>query len=454
MTETEQIVHFVSLGYGELRMAKKFATKETLEKLFQSEGGIIVVDPNGEEVYPPVGDNDHYDIDSALTYTVVSEEDLRSDTEDDDNDQDSEPTEEEEYKDEDNIDEDDYDDDDDIDCDDDLLLANQVDGKLKIHKDVRDPSTSANEENHRMHEHNEQCQQHRHQQHEDKKDCCDHDHNDHDHEHAHTNNTATPHANNNDNGFNKLLKMREERIKMIREFYTRLHPNIFKLEREYFEESFIKAIDDFKASGCKNYSALDGAFTKLTDTRIYSIRIFNRQFCDKLREEVENFRKSGLPSTKPNSMNNYGLILDEIGFTELFTDLRENYLKYFTSYLYPDYNGADIDSHHAFIVQYKMNQDKDLGFHYDESDVTVNICLSDNFTGSSLYFKGILEKEDTHNENFEYNHSPGQCIMHIGHHRHGANGLTGGERSNLILWLRSINKAAQSDVCASSAHSL
>jgi hypothetical protein len=70
-----------------------------------------------------------------------------------------------------------------------------------------------------------------------------------------------------------------------------------------------------------------------------------------LIEEVESFEKSGLPVMRPNSMNNYGLILDEIGFTPMLDDLRTKYIIPFSSILYPQVGGASLDYHHGFIVR-------------------------------------------------------------------------------------------------------
>lgn len=40
---------------------------------------------------------------------------------------------------------------------------------------------------------------------------------------------------------------------------------------------------------------------------IYSLQMFTSEFCSKLLEECEHYEKSGLPITRPNSMNNYGI---------------------------------------------------------------------------------------------------------------------------------------------------
>lgn len=203
-------------------------------------------------------------------------------------------------------------------------------------------------------------------------------------------------------------------------------------------------------------------------------------------EEVEHFENTGLPVMAPNSMNNYGVVLEELGFSTFYDQLLE-YVRPVVRVLYGESAASLLDSHHAFIVsrnvaifllidrslkvQYKISEDLDLGFHYDESEITINLCLGKKFTGLSffslcrpltfveggtLYFRGLLEVPETHNEDFEYTHTPGRAIMHIGKHRHGANAIKSGvscsevyilsnnpqERYNLIVWWRS-NKLRQ-----------
>lgn len=55
-----------------------------------------------------------------------------------------------------------------------------------------------------------------------------------------------------------------------------------------------------------------------------------------------------------------------------------------------------------------------MDFHYDSSEVTLNVCLGKTFTGGSLYFRGLLKDPSTHNENFEFNHVSGRAILHVG----------------------------------------
>lgn len=57
-----------------------------------------------------------------------------------------------------------------------------------------------------------------------------------------------------------------------------------------------------------------------------------------------------------------------------------------TSVLYPDWGGRGLDSHKAFVVKYDMKEDLDLSYHYDNAEVTLNVCLGKTFTEGGLYF--------------------------------------------------------------------
>ena len=118
-------------------------------------------------------------------------------------------------------------------------------------------------------------------------------------------------------------------------------------------------------------------------------------------------------------------------------ELREKVVSKFMGLLYEECGGDSIDSHHAFIVSYKQGEDVELNFHYDASEVTINVCLGKTFTGGELYFKGILHKPQTHKEHFIYSHKPGFALLHEGKHRHGALPILSGERHNLIIWFKS-----------------
>merc|ERR1712137_221140 len=227
----------------------------------------------------------------------------------------------------------------------------------------------------------------------------------------------------------RIFLMQQARVALIGQYYTPKHAHLYEFNPQAILCPEIQLAFD------KNLDSVLSLLHKESPTGIYSFNLFTEQFCKELVEEIEHYEQSGLPASRPNSMNNYGLILDEIGFTPFLNQLRQNYIQPIAQVLYP-HEGRDLVSHHGFIVTYKIGEDLDLGFHFDSSDVTLNVCLGKQFTGGSLYFKGLLKDPSTHSEEFEFHHQPGKAILHIGKHRHGANPIHSGERYNLIVWCK------------------
>jgi hypothetical protein len=219
---------------------------------------------------------------------------------------------------------------------------------------------------------------------------------------------------------------------VIKEYYQPLHPEIY-----FFDENFLAA--SFREAFAGNLAEDLPKIMKqeTTDTKVFTFEIFTKEFCAKFVEEIEHFESTGLPISRPNSMNNYGLILADLGFTDFIDQLLLKYMAKFARFFYPEWREAqNLDSHHSFIVQYKTNEDLDLGFHYDDSHVTLNVCLGKEFTGGELYFRGLYHFSETHNEHFKLAHAPGRGVVHLGQHRHGAHKITSGARYNLIIWGR------------------
>ena len=166
---------------------------------------------------------------------------------------------------------------------------------------------------------------------------------------------------------------------------------------------------------------------------IFSFPCLNDEACDKLTDEVDAYAASGLPQARPNSMNKYGLVLNEIGMERLFDSLQERVLQPLARLVFP-LEGGSLDRHHSFVVQYQEGKDLGLDMHTDNSDVTFNICIGRDFSGAGLTFCGHMG--EAHHRHFTYRHEhvKGHCVMHLGRRRHGADDITSGERLNLIIW--------------------
>ncbi|XP_052723146.1 2-oxoglutarate and iron-dependent oxygenase domain-containing protein ICU11 isoform X4 [Vigna angularis] len=219
-------------------------------------------------------------------------------------------------------------------------------------------------------------------------------------------------------------------------------PNIFSSLERYLPPSMLNVPRDDKAKFMREillkYLPL-GERSRSQKHREYRQKIIENY-------QIENFEKwvteTKFRIMRPNTMNKYGAVLDDFGLETMLDKLMEGFIRPLSRVLFAEVGGATLDSHHGFVVEYGKDRDVDLGFHVDDSEVTLNVCLGKQFSGGELFFRGIrCEKHvntGTHSEEiFDYSHVPGRAVLHRGRHRHGARATTSGNRVNLLLWCRS-----------------
>ncbi|CAL8347632.1 unnamed protein product [Lota lota] len=227
-----------------------------------------------------------------------------------------------------------------------------------------------------------------------------------------------------------------ERTAAIRQVYQPLHPHLYRLQDSFLAPEF-RQIVAYCQSAEASKEGLLGLLQTEAAPRVYRLTVFTRRFCQELLEELEHFERSPAPKGRPNTMNHYGMLLDELGFDEgLATPLRERYLSPITSLLYPDCGGCCLDSHKAFVVKYDMREDLELSYHYDNAEVTLNVSLGKNFTGGNLYFGDMKHVPLGDTECSEVEHRVGEGLLHRGQQMHGALPISSGQRWSLIVWMR------------------
>ncbi|CAH2295790.1 2-oxoglutarate and iron-dependent oxygenase domain-containing 2 isoform X1 [Pelobates cultripes] len=237
----------------------------------------------------------------------------------------------------------------------------------------------------------------------------------------------------------RRMKLGEESVQRRTEIslrYKPLYPALYVLQESFLAEEFLRAVRFCESP----HTGLDGLLKHLhsiPEKRIYQLPVFVPEFCRDLVEELENFERSDLPKGRPNTMNNHGVLLNELGFDDTFINpLRDKYLQPLASLLYPDWGGYCLDSHKAFIVKYAVHEDVDLSCHYDNAEVTLNICLGKEFTEGNLYFSDMKEVPLNERQYTDVEHTIGHGILHRGQHVHGALPIESGERWNLVIWMR------------------
>jgi hypothetical protein len=237
--------------------------------------------------------------------------------------------------------------------------------------------------------------------------------------------------------FNDAAKKHNEEVELIQQYAgIRLHPNLFEVKkgwlREWFDPRFLRLVEISRTKSREE--VLD--WVEEISPDVFVFPVFTPLYCNLVLGEMENYRKSGLRIRRPNSMNNYGLILNSIGLEPMLSLFQEQYLQPLTRLLLPEAGGV-LDEHHSFLVKYKVGQDRGLDMHTDDSDVTFNVCLGRQFSGAELSFCGHIREADHRLHRKSYQHVQGWAVMHLGSQRHGAADIKSGERINLIMWNRS-----------------
>ncbi len=178
----------------------------------------------------------------------------------------------------------------------------------------------------------------------------------------------------------------------------------------------------------------------------------HRAFTHEIRAWLDWIALHQVSTQPPNSMNEYGIILSETPWAAQLSRIKDEVVSPLAALLFPKIAGEGLDGLHSFIVDYGFYRDTDLGFHLDNIEVTLNLCLGDQFSGSELYFQGRrcpAHRQTPHRpeEHIVVPHQPGFAILHAGAHRHGAYPIRSGSRQNLIMWCSSSSYRQQEESC-------
>jgi len=225
----------------------------------------------------------------------------------------------------------------------------------------------------------------------------------------------------------------------------RRHPELFDSKvgwGEWLDPALKAGLEDYRLTG---NSTLIFAHLREETRDVYSFSLFSEAFCDMFLDELDGYRASGLPISRPNSMNNYGIIVNHIGLRPAITRFQKDVLQPLSELLFPVQVQGGFDSHHSFMVQYKADEDLGLDMHTDDSDVTFNMCLGRSFTGASLTICGDSRTPQHRHFHHSYEHVRGRALVHLGSRRHGADDIRAGERNNLIVWNSNTRYRASSE---------
>jgi len=97
-----------------------------------------------------------------------------------------------------------------------------------------------------------------------------------------------------------------------------------------------------------------------------------------LIKTIDDFEATDLPRRRPNTMNNYGLVLTEIGLADWASSLNQRIISRLSPILFAEEAfSSSLDCHHTFCVEYRAEElgqgDRNLDMHHDASEVTLNV---------------------------------------------------------------------------------
>ncbi len=178
---------------------------------------------------------------------------------------------------------------------------------------------------------------------------------------------------------------------------------------------------------------------------VFTARLFSIAQCQDLLAQIAGGKVgessfSGVPREQPNSMHDYGMVVNNPELSALLACLPDRWLATIIPALFPHLPSSRFVDQHAFMVLYGENAEQDLALHVDASHITLNICLENDAHGGEINFTGARcakhVNEPSDRTAVSHRFEPGDVLLHVGNQRHYVSPLLGGRRRNLLVWYR------------------
>jgi len=211
-------------------------------------------------------------------------------------------------------------------------------------------------------------------------------------------------------------------------------------ERMYFSADLRSAIHSARERS--DESLAHDLFWEPVPGVFASDRLFTPRFSQDMLLELAHIEGSGIPKRRPNGMNRYGVILDQVGLESTFQSLSRAVIRPLAAMLFPEsISRGDADEHYAFTIRYQPGGDTKLAKHSDASIATLALCLGEQ-NGTLRFFEqspglGIyaLPRGTATPGGGDVEVHQGLALIHRGQHKHQAMQLLTGMRVSLIIWL-------------------
>ncbi|TMW92136.1 hypothetical protein EJD97_013456 [Solanum chilense] len=235
----------------------------------------------------------------------------------------------------------------------------------------------------------------------------------------------------------KEIELRDYRDKIISE-YPRLHEKLYAINpTEVFVPSFIKAINEKTEDRFNN-------IISVPSPGILTFEIFQPEYCEMLVAEVNHFQtwiqKTDIRTEHRNNMNNM-TYLDDLGMEYMLQNLMDRFISPISKVFFTQVGGSTLNEHEC-VVECHTEGENELAVLVDDTELTLNVCLGQQFLGGELCFQGVycekhVDTPTRPEDNFEYSHILGHAILYQGRNRHVSKVTTAGKRYNLVLGCKS-----------------
>jgi len=207
--------------------------------------------------------------------------------------------------------------------------------------------------------------------------------------------------------------------------------------KKYLDKLFL---DEFE-------KGIDYPLQKFSEQNVYIGKVVSDEFCNFIMSKVSEYENGNYKSdiNHDNSMHKYTIPLGKLALQDFIEAFVNTYLLKIIQKFFPDRLDHGFDEIHGYIVRYSKYEDVNLERHVDDSFVTSNICLNENFLGSELVFNGVrcpihLDSSFQINEELSITQKKATLILHDGKNRHYVNSIREGKRYSLIIWMQSNNE--------------
>jgi len=163
---------------------------------------------------------------------------------------------------------------------------------------------------------------------------------------------------------------------------------------------------------------------------VYQFPLFKEELCSKLIESAEatqewtHKRHSFYPTTD--------MLVDTFGFDDIYMEILDEYIMGAARHIY-ELMGTTWDEGNVysenFMIRYSPEEQGHLSLHYDQSRISCNVALNDNFEGGGTYFSRHKKLAKSKGVGYVTFH-PGQIT-----HKHGGMPTNKGTRYIIVSFI-------------------